>query len=170
MVQDAASIVMNPIRLRIIQYLGIHKEGTTAQIREELSDIPQASLYRHIKVLAEAGWITVVKETRLRGAVEKTYTLSEGALNSGNDSPSASIQNGILSILASFHTYFQSPENDPRSDMLTFATSTLMLSDEEYMEFLKNIGELIGKTIGKAPDGQRKPRRFTVISSPNEEK
>lgn len=170
MQQDIAEIVMNPIRLRIVQYLAVHKLGTVAQIRAELSDIPQASLYRHIKVLAEADFIKVVKETKLRGTVEKTYALSSGAAVGGNADPSTAIQGALLSLFASFRSYFANAENDPQKDMLTFGTSTLMLSDEEFADFLMSIGKLIGNAIQNPPNEQRKPRRFTVISSPNEEK
>ena len=59
---DLAKIVMNPVRIRIAQYLILHEQGTTAQIGEELSDVPKASLYRHMKMLEDAGLIQVVQE------------------------------------------------------------------------------------------------------------
>ena len=43
---DLAKIVMNPARIRIAQYFLVHEQGTTAQIGEELSDVPKASLYK----------------------------------------------------------------------------------------------------------------------------
>ena len=70
--QEFIRVVMNPVRQRIVQYLILHGEGTAASIKEELSDIPTASLYRHIRVLYDAGCIEVVRECRKRGTVEKT--------------------------------------------------------------------------------------------------
>jgi hypothetical protein len=32
----------------------IHESGTTAEMKQELTDVPQASLYRHIKLLEKA--------------------------------------------------------------------------------------------------------------------
>ena len=61
---DLAKIVMNPVRIRIAQYLILHEQGTTAQIGEELSDVPKASLYRHMKMLEDAGLIQVVQENK----------------------------------------------------------------------------------------------------------
>lgn len=69
--QDFTKIIMNPVRQRIVQYLILHEEGTVSSIREELNDIPPASLYRHIKILYEAGGIEVVRERKVRGTVEK---------------------------------------------------------------------------------------------------
>ena len=62
MKKDYMEACMNSTRQRIIQVIMINKEATSAEIGEELQDIPRASLYRHIKVLLDAGIITVVKE------------------------------------------------------------------------------------------------------------
>ena len=61
---DLAKIVMNPVRIRIAQYFLVHEQGTTAQIGEELSDVPKASLYRHMKIMEDAGLIRVVQENK----------------------------------------------------------------------------------------------------------
>ena len=45
---------MNSTRQRILQVIMVKKEATSAEIREELPDVPRASLYRHIKVLLDA--------------------------------------------------------------------------------------------------------------------
>ena len=50
---ELAEIVMNPVRQRIFQYFLLHETGTVKKIRKALPDIPSASLYRHIKVLAD---------------------------------------------------------------------------------------------------------------------
>ena len=51
MKKDYMEACMNSTRQRIIQVIMINKEATSAEIGEELQDIPRASLYRHIKVL-----------------------------------------------------------------------------------------------------------------------
>ena len=52
---ELAEIVMNPARQRIFQYFLLHETGTDKEIRKALPDIPSASLYRHIKILADGG-------------------------------------------------------------------------------------------------------------------
>ena len=69
--KDYIDILLNPVRQRIIQALMIRKEATSAQILEQLKDVSRASLYRHIKVLLDAGIIQEVKEETRRGAEEK---------------------------------------------------------------------------------------------------
>ena len=74
---ELAEIVMNPARQRIFQYFLLHETGTVEEIRKALPDIPSASLYRHIKILADSSILMVVGENRIRGTVESVYQLNE---------------------------------------------------------------------------------------------
>ena len=61
-----ADLVLHPIRIRILMALaGEHR--TSQQLADNLRDIPQATLYRHIARLAKAGIIEVA-EVRLFAA------------------------------------------------------------------------------------------------------
>ena len=163
-------VVMNPVRQRIIQYLILHEEGTAASFKEELNDIPTASLYRHITVLYEAGCIEVIRECRKRGTVEKTYALVKQPLGEGDrKSVEGLIQSALFSLMASFTGYFADEGNDFRKDMLSLTTSTLLLTDEEYMEMTGKIGAVFNEYIYNKPEEGRRPRRITFISSPCEE-
>ena len=165
-----AEVLMNPIRQRILQYLLIHKEGTTSDIKKELNDIPSASLYRHVKVLLEAGYIEVTEEKQIRGTTEKTYGLVENFFGEiDNEDISAIMQTGLLSLMTSFQRYFSKENVEPEKDMLSFTTTTLMLTDEEFAEIFNKIGNILNDAINKKPEKERKPRRLTIISSPNEE-
>lgn len=74
---ELAEIAMNPARQRIFQYFLLHETGTVEEIRKALPDIPSASLYRHIKILADSSILMVVGENRIRGTVESVYQLNE---------------------------------------------------------------------------------------------
>ena len=71
-----ADVVMHPVRLRIIQQLG-GRSLTTAQLRAALPDVTQATLYRHVATLVDAGILSIVEERRVRGAVERTLALGD---------------------------------------------------------------------------------------------
>ena len=138
MVKDIAKVIMNPIRQRIIQYLSVNGESNTKSIGEELNDIPTPTLYRHIKVLLEAEVIRVVEEDKVRGAVQKTYAMnSEMISDTDNESANAIIQNSLYSLGAAFQAYFAKENADPKKDLLSFTTSTLLLSDEECVARIK---------------------------------
>ena len=74
---ELAEIAMNPARQRIFQNILLHETGTVKEIRKALPDIPSASLYRHIKILADSSILMVVDENRIRGTVESVYQLNE---------------------------------------------------------------------------------------------
>lgn len=170
-IKSLTDVMMNPVRQRIIQYLMLREKGTVGEIQKELSDVPVASLYRHMKKLYDAGCIQVIEEKSVRGATEKTYSLVQNPLQKEPDihDISALIYTSLLSLQASFLRYFSSEDADPQRDMMALQTSTLLLTDEEYMELLQQIGTAIAKNIDNKPTEGRKMRRLTFVSSPNEE-
>ena len=172
MTKSMMEVIMNPARQRIAQYLLLHKRGTTNDIAKELSDIPKPSLYRHLKLMAETGLIQVVEEKKVRGTIEKTYGLVENPIGSEptNDEIANLIQKGLLSLMNDFQIYFQREDADPKRDLLSFTTSTLLLTDEEYMAFMKEIAQILNKIISNKPENGRKVRRISFVSSPGMEK
>ena len=167
---DIMEVLMNPTHQRILQVLLAKGTGTTAVIREELSDIPPASLYRHVKRLLDAGLIEVAEEKKKRGTVEKTYRLVENPFGDfSNDKMAGIVAAGLFSIVGAFQRYFEKPDVDPLKDMLSFSTVTMMLSDEEYLQLLTDLGNRIQKEINNQPTEGRKSRRLSIVSYPNEE-
>lgn len=162
-------LMMNPVKLRIVQYLLIHETGTVGEIRGELTDVPPASLYRHIKALSEAGCLAVAEERRVRGTVEKVYCLEKNPMGEpGKDEIKGAFISGLLSLITSFQQYFDRPDCDPQGDMLALSTSALLLSDEEFIDFQQKLGEVFNQVIFNTPAPGRKTRRLTLISSPCE--
>lgn len=164
-------IIMNPVRQRIVQYLLIHEKGTPGEIQAELPDVSTASLYRHIKKLYDGNCIKVVEEKRVRGTIEKTYALEQSPFDAEPtmQDMSSMFYTMLLSLQTSFLQYFEKEDVDPQKDMLSLQTSTLMLTDEEFMEFLQKLGEAFTGVINNGPGQGRKARRITFISSPSEE-
>src|SRR5580658_5345616 len=75
----SAGLLLHPVRLRIVQAFLGDRALTTSALAAELSDVPAASLYRHVARLVDAGVLSVVAERRVRGAVERTYVLRVSA-------------------------------------------------------------------------------------------
>ena len=169
MKKDYMEACMNSTRQRIIQVIMINKEATSAEIGEELQDIPRASLYRHIKVLLDAGIITVVKEEVKRGSVEKTYAIApQMPYGDTNEEYNSLIQSALMGLQGEFHRYFNGENPDPQRDLLTVGSASLMMSDEEMMEFIREYGDLIQRYMTNKPSEGRKVRKVTLVISPNE--
>ena len=162
---EMAEIVMNPVRQRIFQYFLLHETGTVKEIRKALPDVPSASLYRHVKILADHSILMVVGENRIRGTVESVYQLNKDALTIEDENGSA-VQMSLLSICASFARYFSSGNADPKKDMLLFTNCTLVLTDEEFSSFLSEINEIALKYMKAEATANSKTRQITLISAP----
>ena len=165
---EIAEVVMNPVRQRIFQYFLLHETGTAKELKKALPDVPSASMYRHIKILADHSILMVVGENRIRGTVESVYQLNRSALATEDESGNA-VQMSLLSICTSFARYFASGHADPKKDMLLLTNCTLLLTDEEFLRFLSEINEIALKYMKAESAENVKTRRITLISAPANE-
>ena len=165
---EIAEVVMNPVRQRIFQYFLLHGTGTAKDLKQALPDVPNASLYRHIRILADHAILVVVGENRIRGTVESVYQLNKEALAAEDESGNA-VQMSLLSICASFASYFAGGNADPRRDMLLLTNCTLVLTDEEFSTFLSEINEVALKYMKVEAAEDSKTRQITLISAPTNE-
>lgn len=162
---EMAEVVMNPVRQRIFQYFLLHETGTVKDIKKALPDVPSASLYRHVKILADSSILVVVGENRIRGTVESIYRLNKSAMSAGEESGNA-VQMSLLSICAAFAKYFSGGNADPERDMLLFTNCTLLLTDGEFPDFLSEINDVALKYMKVEAKADSKTRQITLISAP----
>ena len=162
---EMAEVIMNPARQRILQYLMVHETGTVKEIKKCLPDIPGASMYRHIKILADHSVITVVKENRIRGTVESVYRLNQSALEI-DDAEGLGVQMSLMGICTAFAKYFAKGNVDPRKDMLMMTSCTLTLTDKEFVDFLSELNEVATRYMSKTVTKESKTRQISLISSP----
>ena len=165
---ELAEIVLNPVRQRIFQYFLLHETGTVKELRKALPDIPSASLYRHIRILADSSILAVVGENRIRGTVESVYRLNKDAMATEDENGNA-VQMSLLNICASFAKYFSTGHAEPQKDMLLLTNCTLLLTDEEFSKYLSEINQVTVKYMKQATSESSKMRRITLISAPANE-
>lgn len=165
---EIAEVVMNPVRQRIFQYFLLHETGTVKDIKKTLPDVPSASLYRHVKILADSSILMIVGENRIRGTVESIYRMNKSALSAGDESGEA-VQMSLMSICAAFAKYFSGGNADPERDMLLFTNCTLLLTDGEFSDFLSEINEVALRYMKVEAKAGSKTRQITLISAPTNE-
>ncbi|MEH7883979.1 helix-turn-helix domain-containing protein [Bacillus sp. JJ1609] len=171
MKETKADLILHPVRMKILQTLASGRRKTVQQIAEQLTEVPQATLYRHLKKLLEAKVIEVVDENQVRGTVEKVYALPqnnqllsrEEVLNAGPDEHLNYFIRFLGSVLMNFEEYIRQPKYDFEKDMVSFRMATLYASDEEYSEFIKKYVELITPLLQNEPATNRKKRTITNI-------
>ena len=170
MEKQMIELVMNPVRQRIIQCVVQRGTATTAQMLEDLTDVPKASLYRQVKLLHEGGLLEVAEETKVRGTTLRAYRLPQKPVDrDSSDQTSAAIYNALMTLMSSFRTYFSKGNCDLAADRLFLNTSTLMMTDEEFRKFSGDLNGLVLAAQANEPAEGRRPRRITIISSPCEE-
>src|SRR3954454_10410189 len=138
----SADLLLHPVRLRIVQAFLGDRGLTTAELREELPDIPPASLYRHISLLTDAGVLAVASERRVRGATERTYILRLAAANIGiRELREMSVEDHrqaftafVAGLLSDFDRYLERGKPDFLRDGVSYSLAGFWLDDDELRE------------------------------------
>ncbi|MGV3464330.1 MAG: helix-turn-helix domain-containing protein, partial [Heyndrickxia sp.] len=172
MKESKADIILHPVRMRIIQVLIGGKRLTVQQMLEYLTDIPQASLYRHLKKLVEADLVVVVGENQVRGTIEKVYSLPNQQVNRINkDIQDLSREEHIdlfmkfiANVLADFDRYLSNENFDLLKDGVGYRQARFYASDEEFKELAMTVAGAMGKLMNNNPSPERKTRIVTTIA------
>ena len=158
-----SDVITNPIRMKIMQLLQIRGEATTKQICEELHDVPQPTLYRHINYLLKEEVLIVKSERKVRGSVERLLAFNEAKFAENTDIADTAYQ-FLMALCGSFQRYSNRGNADPAADMLSLRTYMLTLTDESYADFFAELRRVIEKY--SKPEEGGKSRSFSVISAP----
>ncbi len=174
--QDKLNLIFHPVRLRILSIMS-GQEMTSQQVAGFLSDVPVATLYRHINTLYEGGLLTITEERPIRGTVEKVYkiadeeslTLTEEELQNATKEDHAHFFTTFLfSLLADFTHYLRSKEElNLEDDGVGYNTVPIYMSNEELMTFTQQIQTLLQPYM--TPQEGRKRRKLSSIIMPAEE-
>lgn len=166
--KNLENILLNPVRMRIVQHLSYLKSATVGKLVELMSDVPRTTLYRHINILYESGLLTVIKEEKVRGTYEREYALNFEKLQEGlSQNPiQESVYKFIMKMLSDFEGYFKTQGADPIKDRLFLTENTLLLSDAEFEQFIEAIFTVVKKYMNLSVEQGRKTRLISIISSP----
>jgi Helix-turn-helix domain len=170
----SADLLLHPVRLRIVKAFLGDRALTTSQLAAELDDVPSGSLYRHVALLAKAGVLQVVAERRVRGAVERTYTLRQFA---ARVSPEEARQMSaadhaqafmvyVAGMLADADRYLAADRPDPARDGADYQVGALWLTDAEFAELLRDLSIVFRPRLANAPGAGRKRRMVYTVFLP----
>lgn len=168
--KDIIEVMLNPVRIRIIQELAIRGNLTATELGEKISDVPRTTMYRHINILLDNNILSVVSEKKIRGSLERTLALNIEEISRQNTLENAS-QNALgflMNRYAKFHNYFSGKNSNPAKDKIFLNNTILMMDDNEFDQFLSELRELLIKYNFEFAHGRR-ARDISVISAPTEE-
>lgn len=176
MTEHKRRLLLHPVRMRIVQALAA-RPLTPLQLVEVLGDVPQATVYRHLKRLHEAALIEVVGERRVRGGSERTYSLVSDAASLGpadleDASPEEHFElfaTFVGTLLSDYSAYLRDNEApDLERDRVGFRRIPLWLSDAEFDDFAQAVNAALRPFIGNEPDERRRLRQLSIVVMPDD--
>jgi DNA-binding transcriptional ArsR family regulator len=175
MSSDRARLILHPVRYQIIQAMLGGRRLTPQQLAAELPDVPQATLYRHIRRLNEGGVLVVAEEYAVRGATERVYALSDNTVLSGADMAGVdrdahlqAFQAFTGALLAEFERYLQREPIDLEADGAGYRQAALYLSDAELLEMAQALNAAMRPFLENEPGPERRRRLFATVLMPME--
>lgn len=165
---ELMKILSNPVRMQIMQYLQTHREATTKQISEAITDIPAPTLYRHINTLLKEEILLVKEERKVRGSLERLLAINvEKMTETVNSGISETAYQFLMELFMKFQKYGSKADADPQKDRLSLRSCVFTLTDESFDNFMHEIGAVINKYQVAEMNG--KLRSVSFISAPVEE-
>jgi DNA-binding transcriptional ArsR family regulator len=172
---EELELLCHPIRSRIIQSFQGGRQLTPLQLLDYLSDIPQATLYRHLKKLVEANVLFAAEKRQIRGATEILYGLDEQKINiTLQDVSKLSKEEHMyffkmyLSLLQNtFQQYLRQESFDFEADQISYGQEPIYISNEEYANLFQEIQKLIKSYSRKSSSPEHQRRMISIISIPD---
>ncbi len=167
MMTSKIDLILHPVRMRVIQIL-FGRKLTTREVAKSIADVPPATLYRHVGLLWRGGIISVVDEKRVRGAIERVYTVAreniaitrEDLRPLSRDDHLRMFMAFIASVIGGFERYLDQSGLDLAADGAGYRQATLYLDDRELERLGAALVGPVTRALAQRPGPGR--RQFTV--------
>lgn len=168
-----AEIVIHPVRFRIIQTL-MSEELSTKQIAQRLEDVPTSSLYRHIKILLDAGFLKVKETKVVQGIQEKVYGIGRSPILALSDFEGVTAVEHLnyfsiylMTLIRGFSDYLAfSSDLDFLADHTGYTEVVVWASAEELNEFAGTLNQALSSLRANVESKQRKRQKIAIITHP----
>lgn len=153
-------------------------QTTAKMLAAKNKNIPQATLYRHLKKMVADGILHVVEERQVRNVTEKVYAAAldfraeTQKLLEENDGAAyfALFQHFTIGLLKKFSAYGDREDIDIINDGSGFRVATFDATLEELGALSAGIWKLVEPYTNREATPERRTRSISVIFTPPEEK
>ncbi|EDM80520.1 hypothetical protein PPSIR1_41954 [Plesiocystis pacifica SIR-1] len=173
--RSKAELVLHPARMRILSALG-GRHATAKELRRMLPQIPQASLYRHLRALHEGAVLEIVEEREVNGAIERSFAVraGQGRLSPeelehlGPDEHLDAFNVFVAMLVESFGAYVErTPQEQLGRDGAAYNLATLWLSEAERASLHAAMVELVEGALSHEPTPERRAYALASVVIPD---
>lgn len=166
-------LFLHPIRLRILQTLAVDTL-TTQEIADRLPDVPKSSIYRHLKILLDAGLVAVAETRAVKGVEEKVYRLVKmpyvDARQAARLTPDELVRycaTFLATVLHDFNSYMQATAHpDMARDRAGFTSAIFYATDAEFDQAIAALNVAIAPLTLNGPGAGRRQRKLATVTHP----
>ena len=147
---------------------------TTAEIAEDLPDVPVSSLYRHLKLLLKGRMINVSETRIVQGIQEKKYELVQTPRVRQQDLEGMNSEEHLhlfatylVSLLQGFGQYVDaSVDINYEVDKTGYTEVDIQASSEEFDALSKKLNAAVIPVLQNKPGPTRRLRKLAIITFP----
>ena len=171
---NVTELLLHPVRLRVVHALSGGRELTIGELCARMPEVSKVTVYRHVALLAEAGFLEVAGEHRVRGAVERQYRLrqdrpsidGEAAAAMSLDDHGRGFAAAMVVLIAEFNAYLDREGANPAADSVSYRQGTLWLSPDELAELINEMLTVLQPRLSNQPAPGRAPYLLSPILFP----
>ena len=168
-----ADLLLHPVRLRLVMAMS-GAELTTTELAARLPDVAPATLYRHVARLHEGGILTVVGERRVRGGIERTYRIVDGAAHLGaadarrmsRDEHLTGFVTFVGTLIDAMGRYLDEPDSRPGDDPMGYRQVPLWLAPDELEAMAGELAAVLERYSANEPRPERTRTTLSTILIP----
>ena len=172
---NTVEAILHPIRGKIVALLE-SRPMTPAMLHAFISQNPgkQASItsiYRHIKVLQDVGFVEAVKRESTDGAPATYYSIVDAKRNVDRDAVTHATLMPLISMLSSivtghFSRHAEREETPLPVDRMALFGATINLTTDDYKAFKDAVYAVMSQT-GPAEDPTATPQYIALFTCPD---
>ncbi|HVL26390.1 MAG TPA: helix-turn-helix domain-containing protein [Thermomicrobiales bacterium] len=174
--QSRFDLLLHPVRMQIIQMFIAGRQLTAQELGERLTDVPPATLYRHLNTLVGGGVLTIAEERRGRGSAERVYALqrervsipAEDLLRASPADHMRYFTTFIAGVLGSFGRYLKRPKIDFVNDGAGYRQITLNLTRAELETLVDDLNARLYRELENEPSPGRQLYTITRVVVPED--
>jgi DNA-binding transcriptional ArsR family regulator len=173
---DTTELLLHPVRLRVVHALAGGRERTIGELCARMPEVSKVTVYRHVALLVEAGFLEVAGEHRVRGAVERRYRLrqerpaidGDAAATMSLDDHRRGFAAAIAVLISEFNAYLDREGSNPTDDLVSYRQGTLWLSPDELTALINELLAVLQRCLSNQPAPGRVPYLLSPILFPTE--